>query len=153
MSMRRGALRAIVLAALLVGADARAQLQGLGERGAVIEPEDDIFTPRLGRGDPPEADPPVPPPLPPPPGDPAEWEQALKGRPVYGFQSGRIGEVVSLAANPDGSPASAVVRLDPAIDPARGWLPVPWTWVRGQMDNPTLVVPWSAAQVAWFVRR
>lgn len=142
-------MRLAIIFALTLGAFSPAAAQD-----RVIQPDDPIFLPQLGMPDDKDEPETVQPP-PAPPADPATikaWEQAVLGKPVYGYRTGRLGQVVSLAVNGRGQPAAVVVRLDPGIDPRQSNLPVLWTWVRGQAEAPTLVLPWSAAQVRWLVR-
>lgn len=116
-------------------------------------PHDPLFHPQLGVPD----DEDMPEPLPPPPPLPVTEDEveALRrvfvGKPVYGYRTGRVGEVVSLATDGRGQPAAVVVRLDAEVDPRQAHLPVQWRWAAVQADRPTLVVPWSAAQLRWLV--
>ncbi|HLO76035.1 MAG TPA: hypothetical protein VK196_06220 [Magnetospirillum sp.] len=79
--------------------------------------------------------------------------QDLMGKPVYGAGSGRIGEVSGLALSLDQSIASVVVTIDERVNPNRPHLSVPWSWVRPQLGNPTVMVPWDATTVAWATQR
>lgn len=137
----------VVLATTLWGGTASAQWQQL-------EPQDPIFQPHLGMPDDEDEPEPLPPPPPPTMLSPEEVERlrgAFVGKPVFGYLTGRVGEVVSLATDGRNQPSAVIVRLDPAVDPRRGHLPVLWRWVAVQADRPTLVVPWSAAQLHWLV--
>lgn len=135
----------VTLAALVAACPVLAQQDVL--------PADPLVRPQLGAPDD-EDEPERLPPPPPPEATAAQVEDLRRmvvGRPVYGYRTGRVGEVVSLATNGRGQPSAVVVRLDPAVDPDRGYLPVLWRWVAAQAEHPTFVVPWSAAQLRWLV--
>jgi hypothetical protein len=116
-------------------------------------PTDPIFRPQLGMPDDEDEPERLPPPSPPElaADQIEELRRSVVGKPVYGYRTGKIGEVVSLATDGRGQPSAIVVRLDPAVDPRQGFLPVLWRWMAVQADMPTFVVPWSAAQVRWLV--
>lgn len=90
-------------------------------------------------------------PLPSTPQEQDQLRSLLVGKPVFGGGGGgRIGEVSDIAVGPDQRVTSVVIRVDAALDPDRANLPVPWHWIRSQLDAPTLVVPWNTALVAWL---
>lgn len=143
-----GRAMALVAVAVVAVAPAFGQLQ------QDLQPTDPSFRPQLGQPDDEDAPEPLPPPLPLPviPADQVEeLRRAVVGKPVYGYRTGRVGEVVSLATDGRGQPSAIVVRLDPAVDPHQSHLPVLWRWMAVQADSPTFVVPWSAAQLRWLV--
>lgn len=129
--------------------------EALGESlDRLIQPADPIFGTQLGADD--FDEPEIAPPSPSPPAAPETveaWERAVVGKPVHGYRTGRLGVVASLATNGRGQPAAIVVRLDPEIDSDQANVPVLWTWVRGQIGAATLVLPWSATQVQWLLRK
>lgn len=136
----------VVLAATLWAGMAAAQ-------SPELLPTDPLFLPHLGQPDDEDVPEPTPPPVPAPvtPDEVEVLRRAFVGKPVFGYRTGRVGEVVSLATDGRGQPSAVVVRLDAAVDPRQGHVPVLWRWVAVQSGQPTLVVPWSAAQLRWLV--
>jgi hypothetical protein len=77
--------------------------------------------------------------------------RAAIGRPVYGTAGGdaRIGRVVDVVTAADGSISALAVAVEKdGGETAR--LSVPWSWVRTQIGNPTIMLPWSRAEVDWL---
>lgn len=97
-----------------------------------------------------EGGPPAPPieTGPSPPSSPAQidaWRADLVGKAAFGPEGGRIGTVAELSVSLDDRVTAAVVEL-----PSGARLPVPWKWVESQVGRSTVVVPWSAADIAWL---
>ncbi|MEW5727851.1 MAG: peptidoglycan-binding protein [Pseudomonadota bacterium] len=86
------------------------------------------------------------------PGDRIEvWRRDLVGKQVYGEDTGEVGEVVDLIVGADNRISGVVVAVEGlgGVDVAR--VPVPWEWVDHQIGRPTVVLPWSRADVEWLL--
>ena len=81
----------------------------------------------------------------------AFWRRDLVGKPVHGENTGEIGEVVDLVVGADNRIAGVVVAVEGlgGVDAAR--VPVPWEWVDHQIGLPTVVLPWTRADVDWLL--
>jgi len=99
----------------------------------------------VGEDGPPESPPDLR--LPPPStGEQIEaWRRDLVGKPVFGPHGGLIGTLTELSVGLDNRVIAAVVTVRSG---AR--LPLRWAWVRTQVGRPTVVAPWSAADIEWL---
>ncbi|MBC7951122.1 MAG: PRC-barrel domain-containing protein [Rhodospirillaceae bacterium] len=107
----------------------------------------------LGSNDPEDIVPPPlagPAPMPSTPQEQDQLRELLVGKTVHGMGSGRIGQVSDIVVAADQRVTNVVIQVDAALDPDQANLAVPWTWIRSQLDAPTLVVPWNPALVAWL---
>ncbi|HTH16831.1 MAG TPA: hypothetical protein VL974_09280 [Magnetospirillum sp.] len=146
-------MRALVLAAVLLPVAALAQQPPLDLPidAAQIAPGE-LGNPSLGgRMD--TNDPPAFIPTPPPRADYFNDQEAealrrrLVGIPVAAAGSGRIGEISSVGFGPDGRVGGITVTLD---GPGHPHLPVSWTVVQPQLNNPTIIVPWDMSTLRWL---
>lgn len=139
----------LILALLLAAGPAFGQTQDIwpGERGT--QP-----AVRLGPDDDSRGDRPVVEPSPPEPASAAQidsWRQALMGKPVHGRGTGPLGRVAGLAVGIDGQVTAVVVALEGAGREGIT-LPAPFGWVRHQIGDSVISLPWTPVDLDWLTR-
>lgn len=137
----------LVALSLVAGKAAFAQLEDVSPSASGMQPGYSAQELPIGDGDAPPVD------LVPQPPEPASaaqieaWRKDLIGKPAFSSSGGRVGTVTELSVGLDERIIAATITTDSG---AR--LPVIWYRVRAQLGKPTLVVPWSQAEIIWLTR-